>query len=64
MCTGCCLVADDLNHQAALGQERRTLCLDVWELPANLIVGSGGDPPPPHRESTICFVGGVSGVTP
>lgn len=55
-------MADDLNYKAVLGQERRSLCLDVWELPANLIVGSGGDPPPPHRESTIRFVGGVSGA--
>lgn len=34
---------------------RHSLCLDVWELPANLIGGSGGDLPPPLKESNLLW---------
>lgn len=44
--------ADDLKGRVGPG-ERHSLRLDVWGLPANLIGGSGGDPPPPLEESRL-----------
>ena len=43
---------DDLKPRGG-PETRHSLCLHVWKLPANLIGGSGGDPPPPHKESTV-----------
>ena len=36
--------------------ESHSVCLDVWELPANLIGRSGGGPPPPLKENRLLWV--------
>lgn len=57
--TAAVAAVDDLKLRVCPERSRVTrhsLCLDVWELPANLIGGSGGDPPPPLKESSLLWV--------